>query len=70
MQIWPSPRGLKGSLTACTEAAVNGPHLVLPHGEPPDKTLVVLLHQLLTAFCVTTTKSVLTHFSRVNLNIS
>lgn len=65
-----SPGGLQGSPIACTEAAVDVPLLALPHGEPPDKAGVVLLHQLLTAFCAITTKSVLTHFSRVNLNVS
>lgn len=65
-----SPRGLQGSPITCTEAAVDVPLLALLDGEPPDKTRVVLLHQLLTAFCATTTKSALTHFSRVNLNVS
>lgn len=64
------PWGVQGSHITCTEGAVHVPLLALPRGQPPDKTGVVLLHQLLTAFCATATKSVLTHFWRVNLNIS
>lgn len=44
--------------------------LGLPHEKPLHKTVVVLLHQLLTALDATAARSVLTHFPRVNLNIS
>lgn len=37
---------------------------------PLCKTVVFLLHQLLITLGATATKSVLTHFPRVNLNVS
>lgn len=56
------PWGGQGSPITRTEGAVDVPLLAPPRGEPPDKAGEVLLHKLLTVFCTTTTKSVLTHF--------
>jgi len=65
VQIWPPPEECREVQSlAQSQLWMDIPLLALPHREPPDKTGVVLLNQLLTAFCDTATKSVLTHFLR------